>query len=650
MATRTRRTWKPDSRGYYARQIGWELSKSGKLQQHKFLLGTDRKEAERRERKLRELWDTFSQGCDDERPLWPEDLLVIAKRIAKGIPEIPIPRGPSERQCDYAARIQRMQTKYPVILFLPEDQHAFEIGQAALELFEAVPDPDVSIERVDKDVVDALGLAAQRLADAGLTIPPELAAFSASTEEGAAQLFGAMKPGTAAERPRATKPLTQAKGDNTRAPQPAASADESKQRSVQTRTSGATLHQALRAYEKYLEREYYRPETEQITPWGRTQVRQTKNLRKHHANVLLSKLDADTVGELIGYWRRRPCKIGSKEPMTAKSASNYIGTLVRFLKWLDQSSSFDWSKPFALSDMDTRVRRLSSDHDRKGLEQVDTFSLEELRLLMRYAQPFERLLLLLGLNCGFGRAEISTLLVREAQLYQGHTKNHREIMAYETTDDDSFIKRVRRKSGVYGEHILWPMTVQGVEWALEQRERFPEFGPDARLLLSEKGTALDKQTKSGNANQLIPNHWDRLVKRIIDDGNAIRKLSFGKLRKTGSDLVRRMSDGEVAAVFECHGTPVRNDNLSDLYTNRPFGKVFKAIRDVEEFLQPMFKEAGQKPFAPQAQAYTKRSTIDRIIQLHELNYPTGQIAAAVGLSGSAVSRHIQAYRQSMSLD
>ncbi|MCA8994590.1 MAG: helix-turn-helix transcriptional regulator [Planctomycetaceae bacterium] len=100
-------------------------------------------------------------------------------------------------------------------------------------------------------------------------------------------------------------------------------------------------------------------------------------------------------------------------------------------------------------------------------------------------------------------------------------------------------------------------------------------------------------------------------------------------------------------MFECHGTPVKNDNLSDVYTNRPFGKVFQAIRDVLEYVAAMFREAGRAPFAPQAQAYTKRSVVDRIIQLHELNYPTGQIAAAVGLSGSTVSRHIQSYRQSL---
>ena len=72
-------------------------SKSGKLQQHKFLVVTDRQEAKRRERKLRELWDTFAKESSEQRPLWPDDLLMIAKRIAKRIPGIPDPRGLREK-------------------------------------------------------------------------------------------------------------------------------------------------------------------------------------------------------------------------------------------------------------------------------------------------------------------------------------------------------------------------------------------------------------------------------------------------------------------------------------------------------------------------------------------------------------------------
>ena len=640
MATRSRQKWKPDSRGYYIRQLGWELNKSGKLQQHKFILGTDRKEAERRERKLRELWDSFCNSCDDERPLWPEDLLIIAKRIAKGTPEIPIPRGPSEKQHQYAARIQRMQAKYPVILFLPEDQHAYEVGQAALELFEAIPREPAPIQTPDVEVIEALEEAKRRLADAGINFSPELAILSATVEAKHELLEGALKPSDPAVR-RVVTPRPNAAVHKASAPVVG---------NVQThpptaRTPTATLYQAFRAYKKHLESEFFDPDLGHLSGWGKTQIRQLKNLRNHHDDVLLSRLDLDAVKELFGYWRRRPSKIGTKEPMTKKSASNCLGTLRRFFVWLDETSQFDWNKPFAFSDINTKVRQLASDYAKKSLQQVDTFSLEELRLLMRYGQPFERLILLLGLNCGFGRAEIASLLIGEVQLFRAHSKREQEILAYTTTDNDSFIKRIRRKSGVYGEHILFPLTVEGIQWALDHRRGFPNFGPAARLVVSQNGTALDKPTKSNNANQAIPNHFDRLIKRIKEDGNEIRKLSFGKLRKTATDLIKRFSDGEIAGVFDCHGSPVKTDSLSDQYSNRPFGRVFKAIRDVQEYLAPVFKEAGSAPFAPQAQAYTKRSTIERIVEMYEDGYFTGQIAAAVGLSGSAVSRHIQTHNK-----
>ena len=183
--------------------------------------------------------------------------------------------------------------------------------------------------------------------------------------------------------------------------------------------------------------------------------------------------------------------------MSADVCGNYLGTLIRFLKWLDRSSGFDWNKPFAFGEADTRIRRLPRDHAEKGLEQAPTFSLEELRLLMRYAQPFERLLLLLGLNCGFGRAEIATLLVGEVYLRQAHSKRHQEILGCATTHEDSFVKRVRRKSGVYGECILFPMTVAGLEWVLEKRKALLGFCREAQLILSANGTPLDRQSKRG---------------------------------------------------------------------------------------------------------------------------------------------------------
>ena len=89
-----------------------------------------------------------------------------------------------------------------------------------------------------------------------------------------------------------------------------------------------------------------------------------------------------------------------------------------------------------------------------------------------------------------------------------------------------------------------------------------------------------------------------LIRRIqkTDEGKNFVRRPFKILRKTGGDLIRRHSDGEVAAVFHSRGQAVSIDDLADAYTTRPFGKVFRAIRSVEEYLKRMFDSAGENPF------------------------------------------------------
>ncbi|WP_372715442.1 hypothetical protein [Novipirellula sp.] len=578
MVTRARRQWKPDSRGYYTRQIGWKLSKSGIRQQHKFILGTDLRQAEIREVKLREIWTVIASRSREPAPLWCETELEVARATAKGASEFVLPRNGGETPTNYAERLQRLQKRFTVILVLPEDRRAYRIGEENLTRLEAINDDGqlasvhTRLENVDPAKILAMQESERVLVAAGvpLTSPkPDLASVKlfADDEVPASDTHHLSRPGVT-----------------------------SCEESADAIAIEGTLHQAMKKYQEYLEREFHRPESNQISPWGKTQVKQVETLIQHHGDRPISELDASEINELIGYWRRRPCKLRTTTPMTSKSCKNYLSALTRFLKWLDTSSRFEWTKPIAFGDMDTRIRRLAVDHARKSLEQVDTFSFDELKLLMRYGHPFDRLLLLMGLNCGFGRAEIASTLVGEVHLFSAHSPRHQEILDFKSTAEDSFIKRVRRKSGVYGEHILFPLTVQGIQWAMKHRRTFPGYGPHAVLVVNRAGTALDKSTKAGNTNQMIPNHFDRLIKRIRADDHDIRSLSFGKLRKTGSQLIKRFSDGEIMGVFDCHGQPVKSDALTDAYSNRPFGRVFTAIRNVQEYLQPVFAEAGNDPF------------------------------------------------------
>ncbi len=358
--------------------------------------------------------------------------------------------------------------------------------------------------------------------------------------------------------------------------------------------NGPTLHQAMRDYITSLEEEYHHAD-HKVTPWGRTKIKQVETLLDRHADISLAGIDHEAVSSMFRFWRQRPTRKGSSKPIAKKSAEHYLSALKDFFRWLHLNPRYEWRKPEGFQEIRTRIRVLEGEQRRQVTNQ-DVFTLDELILLNKYATPIERVFFLLAINCGFGRAEIGSLLVGEVSLRQPHEQCLQGVLNFKFSKDDSFIKRIRGKTGVYGEHVLFPQTVDAIDWALRRRRRMPGFGPNARLLLNDRGQAYDQPSKSGNPNQQIPNRFSELVRRIRADGEEIRSLSFGKLRKTAGNLVRQFADGEAAGVFLCHGQPVRTDDLLDLYTGRPFGKVFKAIREVEKYLKPMFQAAGSKPF------------------------------------------------------
>jgi hypothetical protein len=105
-------------------------------------------------------------------------------------------------------------------------------------------------------------------------------------------------------------------------------------------------------------------------------------------------------------------------------------------------------------------------------------------------------------------------------------------------------------------------------------------------------------------------------------------------------MIRKYSNGEVMGIFLLHGSPVKEDDLADVYTNRPFGKVYRAIQKVEDHLAPVF-EACPNPIEHQPQAYTPRSTIDLIGELHSGGASLREIEAKTSLSKSTIHRHLK---------
>jgi hypothetical protein len=168
--------------------------------------------------------------------------------------------------------------------------------------------------------------------------------------------------------------------------------------------------------------------------------------------------------------------------------------------------------------------------------------------------------MLLALNCGFGIAELNSLQCSD-------------LVAQDR------IRKIRFKNHVYGEWYLWAETRRMLAWYREQRPASHETA----FLLSKTGKPIGARSAQGNRSMRIANAWQLLLRR-----SGVRPLSFNKLRKTAADLVRQHSDGEIAGVFLCHGQAVRSDNLADRYTNRPFGKLDIALKQIECVLGPIF--------------------------------------------------------------
>jgi len=102
------------------------------------------------------------------------------------------------------------------------------------------------------------------------------------------------------------------------------------------------------------------------------------------------------------------------------------------------------------------------------------------------------------------------------------------------------------------------------------------ISPNGRPLVyytAEKGAKVD----------LIAKAWDALLEKCP----TVHHLSFKYLRKTGSDMVRSLSDLETSQAFLAHsGQSVAERH----YNNRDFARLNKAMLAMFKALEPMFND------------------------------------------------------------
>ena len=244
----------------------------------------------------------------------------------------------------------------------------------------------------------------------------------------------------------------------------------------------------------------------------------------------------------------------------------------------------------------------------------------------------------LGLNCGFGMGEIATLRRDEVFLYQVHPlAGHLNLSS---TTGDSWIRRIRTKTGVYGEWKLWRVTVAALEWLMTHR-------PESDLpymVLTKNGTGYKVE---GQRNNQISNAWGRLTKRVYNDDKGFERLSFNKLRKTAANKVRIDNGDELASLFLSHGQAISDDLLRN-YTNPRFAALHVAIDHLGEQLTSVFASVDD-PFPQKEKRGGANISIDkirRIESLHRSGKSPILIAEMLNISAETARRWIKRASQS----
>jgi hypothetical protein len=244
--------------------------------------------------------------------------------------------------------------------------------------------------------------------------------------------------------------------------------------------------------------------------------------------------------------------------------------------------------------IETKVKRLPS--DRRSIQDIDlkTFSVEHLKLIYKHAMPAQRLKLVWCLNCSHGAAEIGRVEWEDLFLNQPHPWTN-EGLKFDSDENDSWCGLLRPKTDVVGWWLLWPETVQLIEWwnaELEQRLK-RELKPSERMLLTDKGANLYRDS-SRNAQSSFSNEWSRLLSRVAkaEGKDAVPSLPFGTLRDQFSNwLGSEQNRAVIASVALAHGIPHKGDKLLfKHYSNRPWAHLFEAQKDYRQHLQPMFDE------------------------------------------------------------
>lgn len=508
---------KRNKRGTFTKEIGY--LNPVKKSQPKFNLGTDEKDAEVRQSRIMELFEDCTRILG--KPMWTSFALYAAKLIAKG--KYQIPYAPQWEVLNYIWDDPSVEDK------CAEYVQMLRVEQARY--------PSIQIIASDHDMYDY-----------GVALNSAYENVLINKMDSDLKELGVIP----------------------------------HNRKASDKLISGTLHEALDAYiEIDIKKSGLKLEDGTLKFSQRKRIQYAKTLKEQHLDQSLMELSSyDAVAQLHKHWQNRPEYEPGKRYKTTSALHRYK-ELVRFLKWLNLTTEFQWEMPRGADQIKINFVEFESDHQNVDLLRKNVYTPEQLGLIASYASDMDLLLLYVGVNCAFGAAEIGRLIVGDILL--NHKHEYAERLHFETTSRDSFVRLIRPKSKMFGEWLLWPETAEILKWAIERAKKL-----GTPYIVSRSTGSMLYQEQSQNPQAGFANRWSKLIKRVQKDHPEFPHLPYGSLRDTLPDTLRHQKADNLASICLAHKTAYKPDNLLDAYGNKPFGRLHTAIRELHDYFKPMF--------------------------------------------------------------
>ena len=336
-----------------------------------------------------------------------------------------------------------------------------------------------------------------------------------------------------------------------------------------------TFHAALDAYSLSLKKTGDKNAAGDLKTGVLKSVDRVRYLKDHHDDMPLWQLNLPVLEEHAAYWRNRPKTLKTNR-CSVDFARDMNKELRRFLKWLNESPSFDWHLPHGFDGIKRAPIKFSQDEIDEPFQTVTkaTYTPAELADILKHTDRFGKVLIALCVNCAFGQSEVGQWATSKFSLHRPHP--HAEKVGFISTAADSWITGNRPKTRCYGEHLLWPEVATSLAPFLDGRKVLP-------LTLTGKPWY---RTHSKNPQAHFGNWFGKLLDCVEKSNPGFRRLPFGSLRDVLPNVLRQEYTDEIARVCLQHQTP-SDDDLLKCYANLPFKRLFEATRDLHDHFKPM---------------------------------------------------------------